>query len=99
MVLAIDSSTVWYKRPIRGARAEALWQSAFAFNSLLILVVVPVSIEYLTDREFKKKYLPMFYRRRAIKLDKHDFKKMVDEGLQKNRALKEMQSNSSIKTL
>jgi|Transcript_123 hypothetical protein len=92
MVGALDSSIVWYKRPIRGARGEALWQGAFAFNTLLLLVGVPVSIEYCTDREFKKKYMPMFYRRREVKLSKYDFKKMVADEMQKNKEFKESKS-------
>jgi hypothetical protein len=90
MVVPGDTSIVWYRRPIRGARAQALWQGAFAFNSFLILVGVPVCIEYITDKEFKKKYLPMFYRVREVKADKHDFKKLVAERMQENKDLKDL---------
>lgn len=74
-----DASIVWYRRPIRGARGQALWQGAFALNSFLILVGVPVCIEYATDKEFKKKYFPMFYRVREVNSNKHDFKKLIAE--------------------
>lgn len=81
---------------ILGARAEALWQGAFAFNSLLILVGIPVSIEYITDNEFKKEYLPMFYRVREVKVTKYDFKKLVADRMQQHKDQKELRMAKAI---
>lgn len=52
-------------------------QAAFAFNSLIVLVVIPVSIVYVTDAEWKKKYIPFAYRVNKIEIVQHDFPALI----------------------
>lgn len=54
-----------------------LVQAAFAFNSFIVLVFIPISIVYVTDAEWKKKYIPFAYRVNKIEVVNHDFPAMI----------------------
>ena len=73
----LNKTLPWYRKKLGQARGEMAWQIAFGVNSLLVLVVIPVSIVYVTDAEFKKKYIPYFYNVRKIEQKNHDFAKIM----------------------
>jgi hypothetical protein len=45
---------MWYRKVYKDARAQHLMQAGAAVNLLLLLVVLPKSIEYVMVREGKK---------------------------------------------
>ena len=75
--IELNKSLPWYRKKLGRARGELLMQAAFAFNSLIVLVVIPVSIVYVTDAEWKKKYIPFAYRVNKIEIVQHDFPALI----------------------
>ena len=63
-------------------------QIAFGINSMLVLVVIPVGIVYVTDAEFKKKYIPFCYNVRKIEQKNHDWAAIIAETREEIRAMK-----------
>jgi hypothetical protein len=50
----ISDELPWYKKPIKGARAQKLLQISFGTSIFLSLVVAPMWYEYLTAYKTKK---------------------------------------------
>lgn len=45
---------VWYKKVHKGTKAQYLFQAGVAINVLLLVVILPSSIDYIMVREGKK---------------------------------------------
>jgi hypothetical protein len=45
---------MWYRKVYKGAKAQYVMQAGAAVNLLLLLVVLPKSIDYIMIREGKK---------------------------------------------
>ena len=75
--IELNKTLPWYRKKLGRARGEMLVQAAFAFNSFIVLVFIPISIVYVTDAEWKKKYIPFAYRVNKIEVVNHDFPAMI----------------------
>ena len=51
----------WYRRRMSNADWQSAMQFSAAFNTFAAFVFVPVAIVYVTDKEWKKKWIPYFY--------------------------------------
>lgn len=84
----LNKTLPWYRKRLGRARGEMAWQIAFGINSMLVLVVIPVGIVYVTDAEFKKKYIPFCYNVRKIEQKNHDWAAIIAETREEIRAMK-----------
>ena len=75
--IELNKTLPWYRKKLGRARGEMLVQAAFAFNSFIVLVFIPISIVYVTDAEWKKKYIPFAYRVNKIEVENYDFPAMI----------------------
>jgi hypothetical protein len=46
----------WYRRKIKGARAQHMWQAVIAFDCLIAFVIIPVWIDYQGNKREKVLY-------------------------------------------
>lgn len=44
----------WYHRKLSGSKAAHVWQASAGLSFVLLLVVLPASIDYIMKREGKK---------------------------------------------
>jgi hypothetical protein len=94
----LNKTLPWYRKKLGHARGEMAWQMAFGINSFIVMVFIPVSIVYVTDAEFKKKYLPWFYRVRKIIADENDFPALIAAKREELKMLQERENMRAVKT-
>ena len=88
----LNKTLPWYRKKMGRARGEMVMQAAFAFNSFIVLVFIPISIVYVTDAEWKKKYIPFAYRVQTIEVVNHDFPAMLEAKRLEFMELRRMQA-------
>jgi hypothetical protein len=93
----LNKTLPWYRKKLGRARGEMAWQVAFGVNSFIVMVFIPVSIVYVTDAEFKKKYLPWFYRVRKVIAEEHDFPALIAAKREELKMLQEKEDMRAVK--
>ena len=95
----INKTLPWYRKKLGQARGEMAWQLAFGINSFVVMVFIPICIVYVTDAEFKKKYLPWVYRVRKVVADEHDFPALIAAKREELKALKAIHEKKTLSEL
>lgn len=87
----LNKTLPWYRKKLGRARGEMVMQAAFALNSFIVLVFIPTAIVYVTDAEWKKKYIPFMYNVRKYEVENHNFPAMLEAKRLEFMELKRMQ--------
>lgn len=53
-MVVVNEELPWYRKPIKGARAQKLYQFSFGISIFLSLVVAPMWYEYIIAYKSKK---------------------------------------------